>query len=150
MSVCADCGCCCGQWRRRGISHDINCSPFPIYLAGENSNLLKCFPGVVKTNSLGLMKLVHRVSCQAPGRLAGTCLNGATRAVPRWVFRSLVSRNDSGEGDGVNPDTASGPFVQGATYVRWQLVALSASAVCQWVRRKQRRGTSPGRTFGPS
>lgn len=136
---------CSDQRLRRCISHEINCSPLPIYLAEENLNLSKWFPGVVKTNSSGLLKLVHSVSLsgilRASGGLPGTCLNRAMWAVPRWVFRSLVSWNDSGEGDEATPEEASWLCVQRATYVKWQLVTLSASTVClSWcVQREQKR-----------
>lgn len=55
------------QRLRRYISHEINCSPLPIYLAEENLNLWKWLPGVVKTNSSELLKRTHGVPLSGVG-----------------------------------------------------------------------------------
>lgn len=136
--------CCSDQRLRRYIIHDINSSPMPIYLAEENLNLSKRFPGVVKKKQLRAVETCAKCLLsgilRASGGLSDTCLNRVMWAVPRWVFRSLVSWNDSGEGDEATPEEASWLCVQRATYVKWQLVTpLSLNSLSQLMRAEKKK-----------
>lgn len=125
--------CYCDQRQRRSISHEINCSSLPIYLAEEILNPSERFPGVVKTNSSRLLKLVCCVSCQAFCERLVACMalvwTGQCEQFQGEFLGHLSVRMTEEKEMRPHQSRLVDCVYRGATYVKWQLVTPSASTL---------------------